>query len=140
MNPSTNQRVTHLDPRRSFSPAEVDEQLSRLNNEMESATDALARSRDVELDCMEAYQGARFHLLSGGDCPVPLNNRSVTNTHREEWVNAQIPKLWFAYKRAEAARFNARDYMEQIRTQISLLQSIGKSARQALDLGGGVRR
>lgn len=131
--------VTFMDPGKPLSPAEVDMQLTRLNNELEASVKALEDARDQELTCLSAYSRAKFKLLNRSDCPVPLSNRNITNTHREDWVNSQILDLYLDLRRAEAARWNARDYMEQLQTQVSLLQSIGKSARQALEIGGGRR-
>ena len=125
---------TFLDPGTELTPPEVDRHLKTLINELARAQLALRRARTEEIEKQKEYEAAKYKLLLDEECPVPLTNRSITNTHREEWVNAHIPELWWAFVEARNTRQAEWDYLTRLDTQGRLLQSINKNAGQALDL------
>lgn len=124
-----------IDPDGAMTPADVDRYLRLIYNELYFARKRLREARYKEIQDLKAYSEAKIPLLADPDCPDP-ERAGVTKAARDEWINARIPALWWAYQGSKVVRQTAEDYSKQLREQVSCLQSINSIAKQAFDLTG----
>lgn len=129
-----------LEPDAHLTPAEVEQFLNRLNNEIARSQEALVAARDRELQAKEIYEKERDKLLLSDDCPnVGRASADVTVAERDAWINTRIPDELWIYKTVKVERENAESYVWAIKDQIEILRSLGVLARQAFDLSGRQR-
>jgi hypothetical protein len=129
-----------LQPGVHLTPAEVEEFLEKLNNEIANSQRALVSARNRELQAKEIYEKERDRLLLSDDCPhVGRRDGDVTVAERDAWINTRIPDELWMYRTVKREREDAESYVWAIKDQIEVLRSLGVMARQAFDLSGRQR-
>lgn len=136
----TNDGFVFLEPDAHLTPAEVEQFLNRLTNEIANSQKALVNARERELQAKEIYAKERNRLLLSDDCPnVGRAAGDVTVAVRDAWVDTKAADQLWIYKTTKVERENAESYVWAIKDQIEILRSLGVLARQAFDLSGRQR-
>lgn len=123
-----------------LTPGEVDRHFNTLSNEIADAYEELTKARNRELEARAIYKKARDRLLLSDDRPrVSRAKGDFTVDEREAWIRARIGDEYWIYETTKVQRENAEAYMWALKDQIRIVQSIGVTARQALDISGRFR-
>jgi hypothetical protein len=129
-----------IEPNAHLTPAQVDLHFNALSNEIADAHEELIKARDRELEAKKIYQKLRDGLLLSDDRPrVSRAKGDFTVDEREAWIRSRIGDEYWIYETTRTQRENAEAYMWALKDQIRILQSIGVTARQALDISGRTR-
>lgn len=123
-----------------LNPAQTNELLQYLVNELETAKEDVDAARNQAAACQAAYKKAENRLLISKECPkVGRGLGMVTAAERDAWVFSQIEKEWEALHFAEVHLSNATGYAWKLKEQVSLAQSLNNNAKAAFDSyrGGG---
>lgn len=122
-----------------MSPAQVEQKLRYLHDQLGSSTDELRKARQAELTAQLALTGAKARATLSPACPK-VERGGCTVAERNAWVQLAIQHEFEAYEIAKAARQAATDYTRTVRDQLAAVQSIGASVREAYrSLPGGAR-
>lgn len=124
-----------------LNPAQTDELLQHLSNELETANAAAEEAAVKVADCQVAFKKAENRLMLSPECPkVGRGLGMVTAAERDAWVFSQVVEEWEALQFAEVLLNNATRYAWKLREQNSLAQSLNNNAKAAFDSNrGGVR-
>ncbi|WP_329521216.1 hypothetical protein [Spirillospora sp. NBC_01491] len=129
-----------LQPDAHLTPAQVEQHLNVLANEIANAQRALVTARERELDARKVHTRERDRLLLSDACPnVGRASEDVTVAERDAWINTRIDDQLWLYKTAKVQREDAESYVWAIKDQIEVLRSIGVLSRQAFDMSGRTR-
>jgi hypothetical protein len=120
-----------------LTPAQVQQRLYDMHNQLAQAADALKLTRDAEVEAAEALRMAVVKATLSEDCPKPKRGENgVTVADRDAWVDRQVADERFAHAVAEATRKAAEDRLRVSRDQASLVQSLSASMRAEMSLAG----
>lgn len=129
-----------IEPTAHLTPAQCDRLFNILSNEIADAHQELTKARDRELEAKKIYVKLRDKLLLSDDRPrVSRAKGDFTVDEREAWIRSHIDDEYWIYETTKVQRENAEAYMWDLKDQIRIIQSIGVTARQALDISGRVR-
>lgn len=129
-----------IEPAAHLTPAEVDLHFNALSNEIAVAHQELITTRNRELEARKIYEMARDRLLLSDDRPrVSRAKGDFTVDEREAWIRSRIGDEYWIFETTKSQREKAEAYMWALKDQIRILQSIGVTARQALDISGRFR-
>lgn len=127
-------------PGNTLTPAETDEFLQVLNNELETAGTAVVEARNTVAGLKEAYEKAKARLLLSPECPrVGRGAMDVTAAERDAFLAVRLEAEHWALHAAENRLENAVEYMWQVKDQVHLVQSLNNNAKELLGTyrGGG---
>lgn len=120
-----------------LTPAQVQQRLYDVHQQMVQAASALARARTAEVEAERAFVMARSRAITSGDCPRPKRGENgVTVADRDAWVDQQVEDERFTLAVAEATRKAAEDNLRVTRDQASLVQSLSALMRAEMSLAG----
>lgn len=127
-----------------MTPAQVEQKLRYLHDELDRGTAALRKARQEEMEAQTALTTGKAKAMLADDCPrvgvIEEDGHRITVAYRDAWVQLQIAETEQAYETAKVIRQAATDYLRTVRDQLGAVQSINASVREAYrGLGGGVR-
>ncbi|MEU4410675.1 hypothetical protein AB0F88_39745 [Streptosporangium sp. NPDC023963] len=129
-----------VNPRVPLTPAETNELLQLLNNELEISGEAVRSGRTEASRLKKAYEDAKTELLMSSERPrVGRTADAVTVAERDAWIALQTDEKYSALYDAEVLLENAIGYAWQVNRQVSLAQSLNNNATTGLTsfTGGG---
>lgn len=120
-----------------LTPAQVQDRLFAVHQDMAHAATALKVARDKETHAGEAYRMAVVRATLSPDCPQPKRGENgVTVAQRDAWVDQETSDARFAAAVAEATRKAAEDALRVARDQASVVQSLSALMRAEMQLSG----
>lgn len=122
-----------VDPRGPLTPAQTNELLQHLNNELETSGDDVRTARIEASKRKQAYEDLKTRLLMSPECPhVGRTADTVTVAERDAWLAWHARKEYTALYNAEVLLENAIGYAWQVNRQVSLAQSLNNNATTGL--------
>lgn len=123
-----------------ITPANIEQRLRFLSDELERANNALRDARQAELVAQTALTDAKADATLSPECPVVGRGPGETNVgYRNAWVARRIAPYVRAYEQAKTMRQAATDYVKTVRDQTEVARSLGVGAREAYRGIGGPR-
>jgi hypothetical protein len=119
-----------------LSPVQVESKIRSLVTEITRAQRALAEARDLEVDAEHDYKSAERRAILSEDCPKIRGAESVSAAERDAWVGHRCDGVEFAYKIAKAKREAAKDHLDAVNTQSTLVMALRRSVEQAYSMAG----
>jgi len=119
----------------SLTPVQVEDKIRSLVTEITQAQKALAAARDFEVDAEHDYKSAERRAILSDDCPK-VRQDGVSAAERDAWVADQVDGMEFAYKIARAKREAAKDHLDAVNTQATLVMALRRSVEQAYAMAG----
>lgn len=113
-----------------MSPAQVEQKLRYLHDQLGLSTEALRKARQEELEAQLAVTSAKARATLSPACPKVARG-GCTVGERNAWVQLAIQHESEAYETAKVTRQAATDYVKTVRDQLAAVQSIGASVREA---------
>jgi hypothetical protein len=113
-----------------LTPVEIERFLHQLLNATASNQIMLMRLRTDELDAKIAYEKRHLVATSSEECPTVSRNGG-TVAQRDDWIRTQEFHEYTAYENAKKRTRNCREYLDSIGDQVSILQTLSKSATVA---------
>lgn len=118
-----------------LTPAQIESYLSAIFNAMAKNQLVLMRLRSDELDAKLAYE--RIHVITTMDPMCPQVERGGTTVaEREDWIRGVEFNEYSDYEQAKKRVRNCRDYLEAIKEQASILQSLNRNVVATYTSGG----
>lgn len=128
-------------PGNALTPAETDEFLQVLNNELETAGAAVVEARNAVASLKESYEKAKARLLLSAECPrVGRGAMDVTAAERDAWLMVRFEAEHWALHRAEVRLESAAEYMWKVKDQVHLVQSLNNNAKELVGTNRGGAR
>jgi hypothetical protein len=113
---------------------ETEQLLRDINRSLGEAVRDLRAARQEELKALKAYRRVYRKAMFSEDCPV-VSRGTATVADRDAWVEEQVEAEWFAHQVAEGAREDAKNFLQTVKEQASVLQSIASGQRTLMKLG-----
>jgi hypothetical protein len=119
----------------SVTPVQVEDKIRSLVTEITHAQRALADARDLEVDAEHDYKSAERRAILSEACPK-VRRDGVSAAERDAWVSDQVDGMEFAYKIARSKREAAKDHLDAVNTQATLVMALRRSVEQAYAMAG----
>lgn len=118
-----------------LTPAQVQDRLFAVHQDMASAANALKVARDKEVTTAETLRMEVARVTLSPECPRPKRGEDgVTVAYRDAWVDEQVATARFNHAVAEAMRKAAEDALRVSRDQASVVQSLSALMRAEMSL------
>jgi hypothetical protein len=119
----------------SLTPIQVESKIRSLVTEISLAQKALAEARDLEVDAEHDYKSAERKAVLSAECPK-VRRDGASAAERDAWVGERCDGVEFAYKVAKAKREAAKDHLDAVNTQATLVMALRRSVEQAYAMAG----
>ena len=118
-----------------LTPADCEQRLRALVNAMTRAQSELRDARDTEVNLRHEYEAAKRRAFLSADCPKPTRG-GHTVADRDVWVDDRCADEQRAFDIATTRREAARDYLNVIRDQATVVMALLRSVNTAFSLSG----
>jgi hypothetical protein len=113
-----------------MTPLQVEQRLRFYNAELDKAIENVRVARHAELLALQNKNDAHEDAMLSDDCPVVARN-AFTVAYRDAWVAKRIRIQARALEGAKVNRQSAVEYLNTVKEQVSIFQSINKGVDTA---------